>query len=180
MDPVSARYAGAFFELVKQAGRLDDAARELKDLAQLIQAHEDLRKFLVNPGVEVEEKLTLLDRLLASAWSQDLRSFIQVVLSMGRAEYLVEIAEAFGEYVDAERKRLRVTIRSARPLSESLKARLKQALEERERRTIELTEELAPELIGGIQMFMGHRLLDGSLKTKLSELRQRLKSVRVH
>ena len=179
-DPVADRYASALFELAKREGRIDEAARELEDLARLIQDHEDLRQFLLNPGVEVPDKLGVLDRLFKGDWSQDVRNFVQVALSMGRAAYLVEMSEAFREYVDAEHKRLRVTVRTAHPLPEALKARLKQRLERSERRTIELTEELAPELIGGIQVLLDHRVLDGSLKTKLSELRHRLKSVRVH
>jgi F-type H+-transporting ATPase subunit delta len=179
-DSVADRYASALFELAKREGRIDETARDLEQLARLIQDHEDLRQFLLNPGVEVPDKLAVLDRLFKGAWSQDVRSFVWVVFSMGRGAYLGEIADAFKAYADVEHKRLRVTVKTAHPLPEALKARLKQRLERSEQRTIELTEEVVPELIGGLQVLLDHRILDGSLKTKLAELRHRLKSVRVH
>ena len=179
-DPVAARYASTLFEVVQNEGRLDSTSRELEELAELIRQHEDLRQLLLNPDVEVVDKLQVLDRLLQGAWSQALRAFVQVALSMGRAAYLVDIAEAFDELVDEERGRARVIVRVVHPLSHSLKTQLKQTLEQLEQRQIELTEELAPELIGGIQVLVGHRMIDGSLRTQLDQLRQRLKSVRVH
>jgi len=180
MDPVAARYAESLFELVKRERRLEEVVRELEELAGLIQDHDELRQFLLNPDVEVPDKVNVLDRLLEGAWSFEARAFVQLVLSMGRTSFLIEMVEAFRELVDAERKLVRVTVRSAHPLPEPLKARLKQRLEQLEGRRVELAEEIAPELIGGIQVLLDHRLLDGSIRTQLAALRQRLKSVRVH
>ena len=179
-DPVAVRYAESLFELVKREGRIDEAASGLKELAGLIQRHEELRRFLVNPGVEVADKAQVLERLLGSAWSRDLKAFVQMVVSLGRAARLVEIVDAFGELVDAERGVLRVRLRTARPLPAPLKSRLKQTLERRERCSVELIEEMVPELLGGLQVLLDDRMLDGSLRTQLDTLRQRLKSVRVY
>ena len=179
-DPVAVRYASSFFEVVKDEGRLDETASSLKELQGLIQRHEELRQFLVNPGVEVADKTQVLERLLGSAWSRDLKAFVQMVVSLGRAARLVEIVDAFGELVDAERGVLRVRLRTARPLPAPLKTRLKQTLERRERCSVELIEDMVPELLGGLQVLLDDRMLDGSLRTQLDTLRQRLKSVRVH
>jgi len=179
-DPVSARYAEAFFGLIKPSGRLKETAQALQRVRALIRAHADLQQFLGNPGVEVEDKLGVLGRLLESAWSDDVRAFIRLVLSMGRPEYLAEMAEAFQALADEDAGLLRVTVRSAHPLSAAMRERLTHQLERLEHRRIEMAEETDPELIGGIQVALDHRVLDGSVKTKLAELRQRLKSVRVH
>lgn len=179
-DPVSARYAEAFFSLIKPSGRLAETAQGLQRLSALIRAHADLQQFLGNPGLGVEDKVAVLERLVEGAWSDDVRAFVRLVLSMGRAEYLAEMSEAFQALVDKDAGLLRVTIRSAHPLSAAMRERLTHQLERLERRRIEMTEETDPELLGGIQVALDHRVLDGSVKTKLAELRQRLKAVRVH
>ena len=179
-DPISTRYAGALFDLAKREGRLDETARELTHLGECIQQHKELQQFLLNPDVEVENKLGVLDRLPAGAWSKDVRGFVHVVLSMGRAEYLIEMAQAFQELVDADHGLLRVAVHTVHPLSDSLKTKLRQRLAKLEQRRIEMVEETDPALLGGIQVFLGHRVFDGSVRTKLAELRQRLKAVRVH
>jgi len=98
---------------------------------------------------------------------------------MGRAAHLVDIAQAFAELVDEARGIIRARVSSARPLEAPLKSRLKQILEHREHKQVELVEETAPELLGGIQVVLGSRMLDGSVRTQLARLRQRLKTVRV-
>ena len=179
-EPVAARYAEALFEHVKTAGQLEEVSDQLTELAELIQRHADLRQLLLNPDVEVSDKLTVLDRVLGRSWSSEIRAFVHVVLTLDRAAFLVEMCEAFQERVDEERGLLRVVARSAHPLSASLRATLTKRLEALQGRQVSLTEEVVPELLGGLQVLLDHRILDGSLQTKLRELRQRLKSVRVN
>ena len=179
-NSVALRYAEAFFELVKSQGRLEDASQDLGRVAGLIGRHLELRRFLANPDVEPTEKLSVLDRLMDGDWTEEVRVFVQMVLDMGRAEALAEIAEAFGALVDDAHGIARVRVRTARPLTGALKASLTRKLEQLGHKQVEMVEEADPALLGGIQVFIGNRVFDGSLRTKLGELRQRLKSVRVH
>jgi len=180
VDSVARRYAESLFEPALAGGRLDELAQGLAGLAQLIAAHEKLRELLVNPGVEVAEKLQVLRRLPGQVWPADLEAFLRMVLSMGRAAHLLDIAQAFAELVDEARGIVRARVCSARSLEAPLKRRLKQILEHREHKQVELIETTAPELLGGVQVVLGSRMLDGSLRTQLERLRQRLKTVRVH
>ncbi len=179
-NPIADRYASALFETVERGGRLEEVLRQLLTLRDMLGDHEELRQFLFNPDIEVEDKLGVLDRLLGQAWSDDLRALLHVVLSMGRVEALEDIAEAFRDLVDAAQGRVRVVVRSARPLPASLKTAVASRIRQLAQREPELTEETDPGLIGGIQVFMDRRLFDGSLKTRLHELRQQLKRVKVH
>lgn len=179
-DPVAGRYAEACFELVKSQGRLEEASRDLSRVKGLVSQHLELRQFLVNPGVESADKLSVLDSLMAGEWAEEVRAFIRMVLDMGRAEALGEIAEAFGTLVDEARGIARVRVRTARPLTGALKTALTRRLERLGHKQVEMVEEADPALLGGIQVFIGNRVFDGSLRTKLAELRQRLKGVRVH
>lgn len=178
-DPVAARYAQALCEHLAPDERLP-AAGELETLAQIIQQHATLSQFLRNPDVEVEDKVGVIGRLLGGTWAPHVRAFASVVLSMGRAEHLIGMSEAFRALVDRERRVVQATVRSARPLSESLKHRLQGWMEQREGATITVKEEVDPHLLGGLQIVLGHRVIDGSISTQLARLRQRLKSVRVH
>lgn len=199
-DSVARRYAESVFEPAVADGRLDELAQGLAAVEQLIAAHEELREFLINPDVEVIDKLQVLQRVLGAVWSADtpsvvgtssperilparsshLEAFLRMVLSMGRAAHLADIAQAFAELADEARGIVRARVCSARPLGAPLKLRLKQILEHREHKQVELIEETVPELLGGLQVVLGSRMLDGSLRTQLGRLRQRLKTVRVH
>ena len=82
--------------------------------------------------------------------------------------------------VDEDRGFLRVVVRSAHPLTDPAVQRLRASLQKREHRRIELRAEIAPELLGGFQVQMGQRVIDGSIRRQLGELRQRLHDVRVY
>jgi F-type H+-transporting ATPase subunit delta len=138
-----------------------------------------LRQLLWNPGVEAEDKVGVLERVLAEAWSQLVRAFLWVVVSLGRSEYLPQIIEAFGETVDADRGRLRVVVRSAHPLSDAVLERLRAMLERREGKTVELEADLDSQLLGGVQVQLDHRVIDGTVRRQLIDLRERLASIKV-
>ena len=179
-DPVASRYAQALFESAKTAAQRHEAMDQLETIGSLLTQQPILREFMWNPDVDPDDKVGLLDRTLKGGWPALVKSFIHMVVSMGRSESLPQIVEAFREAVDASEGRLRVLVRSARPVSETSLNRLRAQLEAQEHKTIEMRTELAPELLGGVQIHLDHRVIDGSVRRQLDELREQLSSVRVH
>ena len=179
-DSVSRRYAESAFEAAKDHGCLDAVAAWLASMRRLVASSEDLQELLGNPDVDLPDKLGVLKRLLPGGWSPDVEALVHMVLSRWRAEYLTAIAEDFQALVDRERGLVRARVRSARPLPPAQKTRLQDVLQQREGRRVELSEETVPELLGGFQVLIESRMIDGSLRTQLDRLRQQLKHVRVH
>ena len=178
-DQVAARYAQALFESANAQGALEQTAEHLALIGETIRREADLRRLLWNPDVDPEDKVGVLDRILQQSWSGLVKAFVQMVVSMGRAELLPEIMDAFRQFVDEAQGRLRVTVRAARAVPEPLLQRLRAAVEQRERKQVEITVETAPELLGGLQLRLGHRVIDGSVQRQLADLRQRLLAVRL-
>lgn len=178
-DPVADRYAQALFALANEHRDLDATWQQLQPLGQVIRDHEPLRQLLLNPHVASADKLRVIDHALPGECSASTQAFLRLVLDMGRAESLPAIVDAFRDLVDGEQRRVRVLVRTARPLAASMRARLKSRLEDLERRQVELTEETDPALIGGAQILFDRQIIDGSLQTQLAELRQHLKRVKV-
>lgn len=180
LDPIASRYAHALFEAAKAGGQLDDALEQLTWIARLFYAHADLRSLMRNPGVDPQEKVGVLERSLKGAWSALTRAFVEMVVARDRAEFLPQMAEALQDEVDANRGHARAAIRSAHPLGDEALSRVRRHLERREGKRIELTTELDPALLGGVQVVLGHRVIDGSIRRQLVDLRERLMAVRVH
>lgn len=179
-SPVGARYAQALFESATAEGAVDGVLRDVTTLGGLIREHEELQGLLRNPDVDPEDKLGLLSRVTGATWAPLTRAFVQMVVTRGRAGFLPEIADAFREMVDHARGRLQVTVRSARPLPPALLERVRAVLAARERKEILLATETAPELIGGVQLLLGSKIIDSSVQHDLEALRQRLTTVRVY
>ena len=179
-DPIASRYAQALFETAKAEGTLDATQQQLARLAALIRGEADLRTLLRNPDVEPDDKVGVLDRALSASWSALVRAFVRMAVAVGRAEYLPGIADALEAMVDDEQGRLRVMVRSAHPVPAESLTRLRTHLERQERKTIELQTELAPELLGGLQIHLDHRVIDASVQGQLRALQQQLAHVKVN
>lgn len=179
-DPIASRYAQALFEAAETDGLVEETLQEMTLLEGLMRDEPSLRQFLLTPGVDPNDKVGVLDRALKGSWSALLRAFVLMVVSLGRAEFLQEIAGAFRMIVDEAQGRLRVLVRSAHPLPHAVLDRLRVRLEHRERKQVDLQTELDPALLGGVQIRLDHRVIDGSIQAQLSRLRQQLLSVRVH
>ncbi|MBI2105079.1 MAG: ATP synthase F1 subunit delta [Candidatus Omnitrophica bacterium] len=178
-DPIPARYAQALFETAKAERAVERTLEQLTLVGRLFHDHPALRQFLRNPDVEPADKVGVLDRALKGSWSPLVQAFLRMVLAMGRAEYLPQVVDAFQAAVDADQGRLRAVVRSARPLSAPQLARLRTALAHREHLEIELKTEVDPTLLGGVAIRLGHRVIDGTVRRQLADLRERLHAVRV-
>ena len=178
-DAVAARYAESLFAAAKAQRQLDETLEQLAFLGRLLREQPLLREFLFNPDVTPDDKIGVLERALQSGWSGLVRAFVRMVLAVDRVESLPGIIEALQDAVDAEQGRLRVTVRSARALPEEALNRLRASLERRERMHVHVETEVDPKLLGGLQVQLDHRLIDGSVRRQIDELRERLTAVRV-
>ena len=179
-DSIAERYAQAAFDTAKAEGRLEETLEQLTLIGQAMAGQSEVAEFLLNPGVDPQDKVGLFERALKGGGSPLVRSLVGVVVSMGRSEYLPEILRAFQAMVEKAQGRLRVVVRSARPLPDDLVERLRAALEQRERRQVVLSAAVDPGLVGGVQVLLDHRVIDSSIRRQLEELRERLHAVRVH
>ena len=180
VDPVASRYAQAFFEAAQAEHGVDKTLEQLVQLGELIQGQADLRRLLLNPGIESDEKVGILERLAGGSWSELVRACVRLVVHAGRSPEFPAIVEAFRALADSAGGRVRVVVRSARAVSEPVLTRLSRWLEARERRTVIVETDIRPELLGGLQVQVGHRVIDGSVRRQLVDLRERLHAVRVH
>ena len=179
-DPIAVRYADALLTTAKSDGEVDTVLEALVQLRKLLTEHEPLRVILLNPGIAVAEKLGVLNRLTQETWSKLVRAFVEMVITVGRTEFLPEIAEALQAAVDRDQGRMRVLVRVARPMPAAVLTRLRKTLERREAKQLTMDTEVDPGLLGGLKIQLGHLVIDGSIQRHLSELRRRLKSVKVH
>lgn len=178
-DPVAARYAEALFASAQAEGQVDAALEQLQLLKQLLAEHPLLTELFLNPDVDPPDKVAVLDRVLGGQWSPLVKAFFQVVIGLDRAASVPAMVDAFQARVDVAQRRLRVTVRTARALPKALLRRLQERLEKRENAQIELTTVIAPELLGGVQVVLNHRIIDGSVRRQLDDLRTQLRSISV-
>jgi F-type H+-transporting ATPase subunit delta len=171
---VAGVYAGALLELAARLGREEDTLLELEQMVELLAAEEDFAAFLANPTVPFEQRRATIERTFRDRADDLVVNTLQVMNKRDRLGLLPALAEAYRERLDDRLGREHVEVRTAVPLTEVLRSRLKQVIASMTGRTIRLDETVDESLIGGLVVKIGDEKIDSSVQRSLALLGERL------
>jgi len=171
---VSRRYAQALFELAQEKGLLDQVNRELDLVLQMIEADGYLRAFMNDAVISPSQKRAVLSRVLEGKVSPLVLNFLYVVVQKRRESFLPAIYRAFQDLANEALGVVEVEVRSAVPLAEETARNLEAKLVARLGKRVKFRTQVAPELIGGLVVRVGDTLIDGSVRTRLRRMHERL------
>jgi len=177
LKSASLQYANALADVAVQQRAADTVAQDLAGFGALYAESAELRNFLSSPAVGAEAKHRVIEKLLARVGgSKIVRNFLFVVIDHQRAHTLPEIIAAFQEVIRQRQGITEAQVSSAVELSKAQKAEMEFTLEKLTGKRVEAKFSLAPELLGGAVVRVGDTVYDGSLRSRLNELRARLTS----
>ena len=163
------RHAQAAFQIALERGELD-AWRE--DLGRLAEAVRDPRllAFLESPRVHLEQKAKVLGQVLDKL-NPLVMNMALLLVSRGRLALVPETVEEYGRLVDEHQGIAHAEVATAVPLDSKQADRLARRLGDLVGKDIVLATEVEPSLVGGLTARVGDKLIDGSIKSRLSALR---------
>jgi F-type H+-transporting ATPase subunit delta len=172
---VGRRYAKALLALADEQKQTARVEKELVDFAETWGASAELRAVFENPKVdEASRKKVLtavLDRMAASPL---VKNGLALLAERGRLKHLPEIAQAFATLASGRTGTVTAEVTSATALPEAYFAELKSALEKATGKKVVLVKKQDPSLIAGVVTRVGDRVIDGSVRARLSELQEEL------
>jgi F-type H+-transporting ATPase subunit delta len=161
-------YAEALFQSAK--ADLAGTAVWVDELAA-IAGNIQLQQLAGNPNVSSEQVFSVMTGVAKGALSDHARNFLRTVIDNGRLSALPEIAAQFRALKNAQGGSSDAVVQSAFPLDSAAIADVSATLEKRFGRKLNVSVELAPELIGGIRVVVGDEVLDTSVKARLEQMR---------
>ena len=177
MKSVSLQYANALADIAMAQGAAEAVTQQLIGFGALYAESAELRNFLASPAVTREAKHRVIEKLLARVGgSKIVRNFLHVVVEHQRTHVLPEMIAAFQEVIRQRQGITEAQISSAVELNAAQKAEMEFALERLTGKRVEAKFALEPGLLGGAVVRVGDTVYDGSLRSRLNELRARLAS----
>jgi F-type H+-transporting ATPase subunit delta len=171
------RYARAILELAVEAGQVEQVGTELNNLANAWRESDDLRGLFTNPEFSPAVRKTVLVELLTrSSVSPLTRNSVLYLADKNRLVALPDIVRAYTELAERRAGTVRAEVTSAAPLSETYYAQLQKALEQVTGQKVSIERKTDPSLIAGVVTRVGDKVLDGSIRARLDDLRESLKS----
>ncbi|MFZ9691833.1 MAG: ATP synthase F1 subunit delta [Phycisphaerales bacterium] len=177
-DQVASVYAESLYELATKAGgatKASEVAAELEAIDSAIHAEPAFLEMLRSPMVDRDRRGEALRKVLSGRSSDLVLRTMLVMNRRGRAGEIASLASAYRAILDREEGRLHVTVFTP---GEMLGGTLQQLVRDRIKATLGkeavIEAKADPEMIGGIKLRIGDRLIDGSVATRLRRMRQSL------
>lgn len=164
-------YATAILEIAKAEGALERVGDELFRIARALEESTELREALTDRRLPLERKKAVVDELLEGQASPLAVNLVNFVVGAGRSAELPAIADRLAERAAAERDRAIAEVRTAVPLDDETVARLAEALGRATGKQVEVKTVIDPTVLGGIAARVGDTVIDGSVRHRLTELR---------
>jgi F-type H+-transporting ATPase subunit delta len=174
-------YAKALLGAAEAAGNADAMVAELDTLVlEVVDQYPDFADVLFSAIIKPEEKLGIVDRVLTGRVSAQLLQFVKVLVKHGRLDVIRQIRDAAIEQLDIMRRRARVEVTTAAPMTDAIVERINQAVRARLQQEPQLVQVVDPELIGGIVIRVGDTVYDGSVASSLERARVEMINRSVH
>ena len=170
---VAATYAEALYEAAADAGALDQVSQGIAGFAEAFAESPELRAALGNPQIDRSGKRAIVTALAEGAHPQ-VSNALQLLVDRGRILELPAIAAAFQARVARAESRLDVEAVTAIPLPADLRERIIASIHEKTGQSVALTESVDPEIVGGLVLKVGEAVVDGSVRSRLDQLRREL------
>ncbi len=175
---IAGRYATALFELADEGGSMEDAERDVLALKEALAGSEELRTLIASPIYGREETG---DAVVAVADAMGLSQLVKNVLGLMAAKRrlftLPHMCDAFLEMLARRRGEVTAEVTSAQRLTKAQRNALSEALAGAVGREVKLETAVDATLIGGLVVKLGSRLIDTSIRSKLTSLKNAMREV---
>jgi len=175
---LASRYATALIGLADDAGTLEPVAEDMRSLRSLLAESEELRRLVRSPVIGWQDQHRALDAVLEKAGAQDLtRRFVGVVAQSRRLFALDRMAAAYLDEMARRRGEVTATVATAQALTDDQTRALADTLEKAVGDQVRIEMTVDPSLLGGMVVRVGSRMIDSSLRSKLTRLQVAMKGV---
>jgi len=177
---VATKYATALFGTAKRTDQVESISHDLEAISNLLRKNALLKNFLESPQVLERDKKELISSTFKPLISEALFSFLMLVVSKHRIQYLLSMDEEFQQLVKEDKGIVEARLITARSADQSLVDQIRQELEESTGKKVEIKLELDPYLLGGIVIILGDKIIDRSIRYQLGQLREQISALRVY
>jgi F-type H+-transporting ATPase subunit delta len=171
-------YAQALSDLGEDEGNLPRIADDLHALRELFETDANFREFFGSPRLDPPRKKRVLHDLLGDKIDRPVMGLLHVLVNKRREMLLDNIAGEFDRFRDLREGRQHVYLTAARPVSEDQLGDIRARLEKATGKQILIHQKIDPRVVGGLRIKLGDKVIDGTVRRRLQQLRQALAPTR--
>jgi F-type H+-transporting ATPase subunit delta len=171
-------YAEGFLEYASLGIGFQRGLDELLTAKSILGENPDFLDLLENPSIPENDKFASVENIFAGDFSEDFRNFVKMLIRKDRMGVFFRIAE-YARIKYSHGDEINVVANSSYQLDMDKASELKAALEKRLGKKTHLYFNLDPDLLGGIRVMAGNLVIDGSVKKRLEDLKEKMVKAKV-
>ncbi len=169
------RYARALIQLAQEANQVEAFGKALDHLVSVLQTIPLVLQTLANDFIDFNQRIAAVEEIATQAgYPQYLKNFLCLVVKKERAGLLPEITREYQRYQDEILGIVRVTVETPQAVDPALIASVEKILGGKLKKKVIAHGEAKPEIIGGIVLKVDHVVYDGSIRTELERLKEKM------
>lgn len=177
---VSKVYGDALFEAAMEKKDLDSVYEEAVALTAVFKENPDLAQLLNHPKIVREEKISIIENIFAGRVSGEMMGFLTIIVDKGRQSELLPIFSYFIAQVKEYKKIGTAHVTSAVELRAEQKEKIeKKLLDTTDYESFEMEYAVDPEIMGGLVIRIGDRVVDSSIRTQLYDMKRELSKLQL-
>lgn len=172
---VDTTYGNALFELALEEKKIDSLYEEALALVDILTGNEELIKLLNHPQISIEDRIGIIKDTFGGRVANELEGLMVMTVEKGHVAKMVDILKYFIKLVKNEKKIGVASVKSAVTLDSDKKQAIeKRLIETTKYESMEIDYSVDESLIGGLVIRIEDRVVDSSIKTKLTMLSKTL------
>ena len=169
---LAGRYATALYELAEADKQLDTVAQDLSAISDMVADSDDLSRLIRSPVIARDDQIAAMDAILTEAGVSELtKRFIGVVAQNRRLFALTGMIKQFQGILARRRGELTAEVTTAQALTDAHRQAIEDGLKKAMGTKVAVDARVDEDLLGGLMVKVGSRMIDSTIKTKLQQLR---------
>lgn len=177
MMRVAELYGGSLYDLAAEEQQERDLLEEMQGVQRLLRENPQYVALLSEPSIPKEKRLELLDQAFRTELKPYLLNFLKLITERGLLFQYAGMCRAYELRYNAAHNIAEALVRTAVPLEEAERGKLKEALEKQSGKQVVLKERLDASLLGGMVVEMDGKTLDGSVAGRLLAIRKKVEEI---
>jgi len=172
---VANRYSEALFEVAKEENKLEKVVNDLSLFNDIFQTNKEFKIVMETSAVSKEEKKEIIEDIAKKGnFDKITENFLKLLIDKSKIKFIPTIFEVFNKKYRDFIGIADYEIVSAIELDTKIINNIKQKLEEKTGKKIEIKNKVDEEIIGGIIIKTEGLIYDGSLKSHLLKIKEKI------
>ena len=177
INVIADRYAQALFEVGEETQTTSELYQELSELVDIFNENKDFYNFLKSPLIGREDKKNVMQNIFKNQLSNSMNNFLKLVIDKDRISAIENMKESYKSLLNDKNNILEGTAITAVELSEKEIKDLEKNLSIKYNKNVTLNNIVDETILGGVLVKLGNEEIDGTVRTRLSKMKNQLSQV---